>query len=43
VTVLSDRYPWGTGDSGAQFLMTQADSDLDPALPLDQSTASATT
>jgi hypothetical protein len=37
VTVLSDLYPWGMGDSGAQFLMTQADSDVDPALPLDGS------
>lgn len=36
VTVLSDLLPWGFGDTGAQFLMTQADSDIDPALPLDR-------
>ncbi len=36
VTVLSDLEPWGYGDSGAQFMMTQADSDIDPDLPLDR-------
>ncbi len=36
VTIHSDLYPWGFGDTGAQLMMTQTDSDLDPALPYDR-------
>jgi glycosidase len=36
VQIRSDLSTWGGGDTGGQFLMTQADSDLDPALPYDR-------
>ncbi len=37
VHALSDLEPQGVADLGGQLLMAQADSDVDPALPLDSS------